>query len=153
MRTVVQRVKQGAVTVDGAPVGGIGPGLVVLIGVAADDTEADAGYLADKIVNLRIFEDSAGKMNLSLLEAGGDLLAVSQFTLLADCRRGRRPSFVRAAEPQKAESLYLIFVEAVRARGVRVETGRFGAMMQVALVNDGPVTIVIDSRASAESPP
>jgi D-tyrosyl-tRNA(Tyr) deacylase len=117
-----------------------------LLGVAREDSAEDADYLAKKIINLRIFEDENGKMNRSLLETGGELLAVSQFTLLADCRKGRRPSFVAAAEPEKATELYEEFVVRVRQEGVAVQTGRFRAMMEVALINDGPVTIIIESR-------
>ena len=144
MRAVVQRVSEASVSVAGEPVGTIGPGLVVLLGVAAGDTPEDAAYLAGKIAHLRIFEDEAGKMNRSLLETGGGLLAVSQFTLLADCRRGRRPSFAQAAPPEQAEALYEAFVAAAARHGVTVATGRFRAMMQVSLVNDGPVTILLD---------
>jgi D-tyrosyl-tRNA(Tyr) deacylase len=126
-------------------VGQIGSGLLVLLGVAKGDTAKDADYLANKIINLRIFEDEDRKMNRSLLETGGELLAVSQFTLLADCRKGRRPSFIEAAEPEKATDLYETFVNMVRAKGVAVQTGRFRAIMEVALINDGPVTIIIDS--------
>jgi D-tyrosyl-tRNA(Tyr) deacylase len=145
MRAVVQRVKQSVVKTNGETVGRISQGLLVLLGVAADDSAEDADYLANKIINLRIFEDENGKMNRSLLETGGELLAVSQFTLLADCRKGRRPSFVRAAEPEKANGLYEKFVEQIRQNGVAVQTGRFQARMEVALVNDGPVTIIIES--------
>jgi D-tyrosyl-tRNA(Tyr) deacylase len=145
MRAVVQRVKQSVVKTNGETVGRIGQGLLVLLGVAEDDSAEDADYLANKIINLRIFEDENGKMNRSLLETGGELLAVSQFTLLADCRKGRRPSFVRAAEPEKANGLYEKFVEQIRQNGVAVQTGRFQARMEVALVNDGPVTIIIES--------
>jgi len=145
MRAVVQRVKQSTVRIDNEIVGQIGSGLLVLLGVAKGDTAKDADYLANKIVNLRIFEDQACKMNRSLLETGGELLAVSQFTLLADCRKGRRPSFIEAAEPEKATDLYETFVNMVRAKGVAVQTGRFRAMMEVALINDGPVTIIIES--------
>lgn len=145
MRAVVQRVSEASVTVDHRTVGAIGPGLLVLLGVATADTAAEAGFLARKIANLRIFEDEAGKMNRSLLDTGGKLLAVSQFTLLADCRRGRRPSFVEAAPPARAERLYEAFVDTVRRAGVPVATGRFRAMMQVSLVNDGPVTILLES--------
>ena len=127
-------------------VGRIGQGLLVLLGVAKGDRAEDADYLAKKIVNLRIFEDEDGKMNRSLLETGGELLAVSQFTLLADCSKGRRPSFVAAAEPKKAAELYEKFVDGVRQKGVGVQTGRFRAMMEVALINDGPVTVIIESR-------
>jgi len=145
MRAVVQRVKQSTVRIDNEIVGQIGSGLLVLLGVAKGDTVKDADYLANKIINLRIFEDQDRKMNRSLLETGGELLAVSQFTLLADCRKGRRPSFIEAAEPEKATDLYETFVNMVRAKGVAVQTGRFRAMMEVALINDGPVTIIIES--------
>ena len=145
MRAVVQRVKQSTVKTDNKIVGQIGSGLLVLLGVAKGDTAKDADYLANKIINLRIFEDEDRKMNRSLLETGGELLAVSQFTLLADCRKGRRPSFIEAAEPEKATDLYEKFVNMVRAKGVAVQTGRFRAMMEVALINDGPVTIIIES--------
>jgi D-tyrosyl-tRNA(Tyr) deacylase len=146
MRAVVQRVKQSSVKAGNEIVGQIGRGLLVLLGVAKDDTAKDADYLVNKIINLRIFEDRDGKMNRSLLETGGELLAVSQFTLLADCRKGRRPSFVEAAQPQKAIDLYTKFVDLVREKGVKVQTGRFRAMMEVALINDGPVTVIIESR-------
>lgn len=145
MRAVVQRVKQSSVKTNGEVVGRIGHGLLVLLGVAKGDHAEDADFLANKIINLRIFEDEDGKMNRSLLEIGGELLAVSQFTLLADCRKGRRPSFIAAAEPEKAIELYEKFVERVRQKGVAVQTGRFRAMMEVALINDGPVTIIIES--------
>ena len=146
MRAVVQRVKQSSVKTDGEVVGRIGGGLLVLLGVAKGDRAEDADFLANKIINLRIFEDEDGKMNRSLLEIGGELLAVSQFTLLADCRKGRRPSFTAAAEPEKATELYEKFIERVRQKGVAVQTGRFQATMEVALINDGPVTIIIESR-------
>jgi D-aminoacyl-tRNA deacylase len=146
MRAVVQRVKQSSVKAGNEIVGQIAKGLLVLLGVARDDTAKDVDYLVNKIINLRIFEDQDGKMNRSLLETGGELLAVSQFTLLADCRKGRRPSFAAAAEPQKATDLYEKFVERVREKGVNVQTGRFRAMMEVALINDGPVTLIIESR-------
>ena len=145
MRAVVQRVKQSTVKTDNEIVGQIGSGLLVLLGVAKGDTAKDADYLANKIINLRIFEDEDRKMNRSLLETGGELLAVSQFTLLADCRKGRRPSFIEAAEPAKATDLYETFVNMVRAKGIGVQTGRFRAMMEVALINDGPVTVIIES--------
>jgi D-tyrosyl-tRNA(Tyr) deacylase len=145
MRAVVQRVKESTVKTDNEIVGQIGSGLLVLLGVAKNDTAKDADYLANKIINLRIFEDRDGKMNRSLLETGGELLAVSQFTLLADCRKGRRPSFIEAAEPVKAIDLYEKFVNMVRAKGIGVQTGRFRAMMEVALINDGPVTVIIES--------
>jgi D-tyrosyl-tRNA(Tyr) deacylase len=146
MRAVVQRVKSSSVKTGDEIVGQIGKGLLVLLGVAKGDTAKDVDYLANKIINLRIFEDQDGKMNRSLLETGGELLAVSQFTLLADCRKGRRPSFIEAAEPEKATDLYERFVNMVREKGVGVQTGRFRAMMEVALVNDGPVTVIIESR-------
>lgn len=146
MRAVVQRVRESAVTVDGETVGEIGSGLMVLLGVADDDAEKDADFLVEKIVHLRIFEDDQGKMNRSVLDAGGSLLVVSQFTLLGDCRKGRRPSFVHAAPPEKAESLYEYFVEKARTHGLPVETGWFRAMMDVSLVNHGPVTLLLESR-------
>ena len=146
MRAVVQRVTSSEVTVAGTSVGRIGAGLMVLLGVAQDDTPQDADYLAAKIAHLRIFGDAAGRMNRSLIDAGGAMLVVSQFTLQGDCRKGRRPSFANAAPPDKGEALYAHFIDQVRQLGVSVQTGRFGAMMDVALVNDGPVTLVIDSR-------
>jgi D-tyrosyl-tRNA(Tyr) deacylase len=147
MRAVVQRVTQAKVEVDGAVAGEIGPGLLVLLGVAKGDTPADADFLAKKIPSLRIFSDAAGKMNLSLTETGGALLAVSQFTLYGDCRKGRRPGFDNAAPPELARTLYEHFVAAVRREGVRVETGVFQAHMAVSLVNDGPVTFIVESPA------
>jgi D-tyrosyl-tRNA(Tyr) deacylase len=146
MRAVIQRVSQASVMVEGQVTGAIERGLLVLLGVATDDTDDDAHQLADKIVQLRIFEDDAGKMNLSLGEAGGAMLVVSQFTLYGDCRKGRRPSFIAAAPPELAERLYQTFIAAVGTQGIRVETGRFRAHMDVALVNDGPVTLLLDSR-------
>ncbi|MDJ0991226.1 MAG: D-aminoacyl-tRNA deacylase [Desulfobacterales bacterium] len=146
MRAVVQRVESSAVTVAGEGVGRIGAGLLVLLGVARDDTPRDADYLAAKIAHLRIFEDQNGKMNRSLVDCGGAMLVVSQFTLLGDCRKGRRPSFVNAAPPDKGEALYTHFVATIRRLEIPVQTGRFGADMAVALVNDGPVTLVIDSQ-------
>jgi D-tyrosyl-tRNA(Tyr) deacylase len=146
MRVCVQRVSSASVTVDDAVVGKINHGLVVLLGVADGDQEQDARYLAEKLVNLRIFCDAEGKMNLSLLETGGAMLVVSQFTLLGDCRKGRRPSFVAAAPPDVANALYGVFVSQVEATGVPVATGQFQAMMDVKLVNDGPVTLLLDSR-------
>jgi D-tyrosyl-tRNA(Tyr) deacylase len=133
------------VTVGGEVVGRIGRGLLVLLGVGQEDAEADAAYLAQKIIGLRIFEDAEGKMNLALADVGGGLLVVSQFTLWGDCRKGRRPSFVAAAEPSRADALYQHFVEAARSAGVAVETGRFRAHMDVELLNDGPVTLLLDS--------
>lgn len=145
MRACIQRVREAKVTVDGKVAGEIGAGMLVLLGVAAGDTEADARWLADKIAGLRIFEDEAGKMNLGLAETGGAMLVVSQFTLLGDCRKGRRPSFVDAASPELAEALYEIFVGAVRAQGISVATGRFRTQMLVSLTNDGPVTLIVES--------
>lgn len=145
MRAVVQRVSESSVQINGKTIAKIDRGLLVLLGVAAGDTEQEALFLADKIVHLRIFEDDGGRMNRSVLDEGGSLLVVSQFTLLGDYRKGRRPSFIAAAEPFKAETLYTLFVERVRATGIRVETGRFRAMMAVALVNDGPVTLIVES--------
>jgi D-aminoacyl-tRNA deacylase len=144
MRAVLQRVSRAEVVVDGSTVGKIQAGLVVLLGVAQGDTLREAIQLADKIVQLRIFEDEAGKMNRSLLETGGELLAVSQFTLLADCRKGRRPSFIQAAGPAEAQRLYEQFVAAVQAHRIPVAQGIFQAHMEVTLTNDGPVTIVLD---------
>lgn len=146
MRACIQRVSTASVTVDGEVVGKISAGFVVLLGVAQDDGAEDVRYLADKTVHLRVFEDDNGKMNRSILESGGQMLVISQFTLLGDCRKGRRPSFVAAAEPVLANHLYEQFVERVREQGVNVETGQFQAMMQVQLINDGPVTLLIDSR-------
>lgn len=146
MKAVVQRVSSASVKVDGEVVGAIERGFLVLLGVAEDDTRADAEYLARKVVGLRVFEDEAGKMNLSLEDVGGGVLAVSQFTLLGDCRKGRRPSFVAAARPELAEALYSEFVDLVRHEGLLVQTGRFRKQMEVKLVNDGPVTLLIDSR-------
>jgi len=141
----VQRVSRARVTVAGSISGEIGLGLLVLLGVGRDDSEADVNYLAEKIVGLRIFEDEDGKMNRSVLDAGGSVLAVSQFTLYGDVRRGKRPSFDAAAAPDHARRLYELFVERVRAAGLRCDTGRFQEMMQVELVNEGPVTILLDS--------
>ena len=145
MRALVQRVSRGRVTVDSKTVGEIGRGLVILLGVGQDDTEADAHGLADKCLHLRIFEDEAGKMNRSVKEAGGEILAVSQFTLYGDCRRGRRPSFTGAAPPEQAEALYRTFVRALADSGLRVETGTFAARMEVEIVNDGPVTLMVET--------
>jgi D-tyrosyl-tRNA(Tyr) deacylase len=145
MRAVVQRVSRASVTVGGEIVGKIGKGLLVLLGVSDRDSENDARYCVEKTLNLRIFEDADGKMNLSLLEIGGDLLVVSQFTLYGDTRRGRRPSFIDAAGPDEANRLYEYFVAESCKQIAKVETGRFQAMMHVELVNDGPVTILIDS--------
>jgi D-tyrosyl-tRNA(Tyr) deacylase len=146
MRAVVQRVSRAQVAANGEIAGEIGLGLLVLLGVGREDTEADAAYLAEKIAGLRIFEDDEGKMNRSVQGADGSVLAVSQFTLYGDVRRGKRPSFDGAAPPEQARQLYEFFVEQIRAAGLRCETGRFQAMMQVELVNEGPVTILLDSR-------
>jgi D-tyrosyl-tRNA(Tyr) deacylase len=145
MRTIVQRVSRARVTVNGEVTGEIGLGVLVLLGVGAGDTRADADYLAEKTIGLRIFEDAGGKMNLSVAEVGGALLVVSQFTLYGDARRGKRPSFDGAAPPDEARELYEYFVEKVRAAGLRCATGRFQETMQVELVNEGPVTILLDS--------
>jgi len=145
MRAVIQRVSEARVTVAGSVVGEIGPGLLALLGVAKPDSAADAEFLAEKILNLRVFPDEAGKMNRSLLDTVGALLVVSQFTLYGDCRKGRRPSFDDAAPAEQARRLYEHFVEVARRSGVRVETGVFQAHMNVALVNDGPVTLVVES--------
>jgi D-tyrosyl-tRNA(Tyr) deacylase len=142
---VIQRVTQASVTVDDQVIGSIGQGIAVLLGVAKGDTEKEADYLANKLVNLRIFEDEAGKMNLSLQDIGGELLVVSQFTLLGDCRKGRRPGFSNAAPPEEADRLYQYVVEQLREKGFHVETGQFQATMLVNIHNDGPVTFVIDS--------
>lgn len=148
MRVCIQRVSQAQVTVDGEVCGAIGPGLVVLLGVAVDDTPDNARQMADKITGLRIFEDQQGKMNLALADVGGAMLVVSQFTLLGDCRKGRRPSFVAAAGPELAESLYETFVATVVQQGIEVATGKFRQHMMVSLTNDGPVTLLVDSRRS-----
>ena len=145
MRAVVQRVSRAQVAVNGEISGQIGQGLLVLLGVGRDDTEADAIYLAEKIAGLRVFEDDQEKMNLSVKDVGGSVLAVSQFTLYGDVRRGKRPSFDAAAPPEKARQLYEFFMEQIRAAGLRCETGRFQEMMTVELVNEGPVTILLDS--------
>jgi len=145
MRVVVQRVREARVQVDGEVVGRIGRGLLVLLGVGQQDEPEDAVYLADKVVNLRIFADDQGKMNRSLVDVGGALLVVSQFTLWGDCRKGRRPSFVAAAEPEKARALYQGFIHHAADLGVEVATGRFQELMLVSLVNDGPVTLLLDS--------
>ena len=146
MKALLQRVTKASVGVEGVVVGQIGAGLAVLVGVASGDTEKDAQYLAQKTVNLRIFPDNAGKFSLSVLDVRGELLAVSQFTLMSDTRKGRRPSFTGAAEPVLAEQLFERFVREVRDTGLKVETGRFQAHMKVEIHNDGPVTILLDSR-------
>lgn len=145
MRACIQRVSRARVEVGGTTIGHIDAGLLVLLGVAHGDGETEVAWMAEKILSLRIFDDAAGKMNLALSDVGGELLVVSQFTLLADCRKGRRPSFIDAAAPEQAERLYERFVESARERGAVVATGQFRAHMQIELVNDGPVTIVIDS--------
>lgn len=150
MRVVVQRAKEAKVTVNGETVGCIGFGLVLLVGVTHHDTIEDAAFVADKIANLRIFEDDAGKMNVSLLDVGGAVLSVSQFTLYGDCRKGRRPNFMEAARPEHAFSIYEAFNEELRKKGITVETGQFGAMMEVTLTNDGPVTLIVESKEKSE---
>jgi D-tyrosyl-tRNA(Tyr) deacylase len=146
VRAVVQRVSEAAVRVDGATVGSIGPGLAVLLGVQVGDGEADARAIADKLLHLRVFPDAAGQMNRSVLDTRGGLLVVSQFTLLGDARRGRRPSYIEAARPELADPLYERVVEILRGSGLAVATGVFRATMDIALVNQGPVTILLDSR-------
>lgn len=146
MRIVVQRSKNASVTVNEKVIGEIEKGLVLLVGVTHDDTIDDANYLADKIVNLRIFEDGNGKMNLSLLDVGGSILSISQFTLYGDCHKGRRPNFMAAAKPEQALNLYQYFNQVLSKKNVVVETGEFGAEMDVALINDGPVTLILDSK-------
>jgi len=146
MRVVIQRSKEAHVAVDGRVVGQIKQGLVLLVGVTHEDTEADARYMADKIAGLRIFEDEEGKMNFSVTDIGGEILSISQFTLYGDCRKGRRPNFMAAARPEHAEPLYHTFNQLLRERGLHVATGEFGAMMDVALTNWGPVTLVVDSK-------
>ncbi|MFJ9291131.1 D-aminoacyl-tRNA deacylase [Bacillus halotolerans] len=146
MKLVVQRVTEASVTVDGDVIGQIGQGIMVLVGITHDDTEEDAAYLADKVVNLRIFDDSDGKMNLSLLDTGGEVLSVSQFTLYGDTRKGRRPNYMNAAKPDNALGLYEKWNDLLREKGIKVETGKFGAMMDVKLTNSGPVTLIMDSK-------
>jgi D-tyrosyl-tRNA(Tyr) deacylase len=149
MRAVVQRVSRARVRVNGHTTGEIGAGLLILLGVGQGDTPRETDYLLDKIINLRIFEDAGGKMNLSLLETGGQLMVISQFTLYADCRKGRRPSFTDAAPPGEAQKLYDDFVNAARKRGLHVATGIFQALMEVELVNSGPVTILLDTSKNS----
>lgn len=151
MRAVVQRVARGRVTVAGQTVGEVGPGFVVLLGVGRDDDAAAAAYLAEKVANLRVFDDDQGKMNRSLLETGGGALVISQFTLYGDVRRGRRPSYIQAAPPEAANALYQQFCAGLRRLGVPVATGQFQTHMQVDLTNDGPVTILLDSDRGAGS--
>lgn len=146
MRAVVQRVKESRVEVKGETVGAIGPGLLILLGVGEDDSEKDCDYLANKVANLRIFSDRKGAMNLSLMEIEGAALVVSQFTLWGDCRKGRRPSFVGAAPPERARELYEHFIKLLKEKGLHVATGQFQEMMDVHLINDGPVTLMLDSE-------
>lgn len=146
MKVVVQRSKAAQVTVDGTVVGKINKGYVLLVGITHEDKEEDAEYLAEKVAHLRIFEDENEKMNLSLLDVGGEILSVSQFTLYGDCRKGRRPNFMEAAKPEYAEKIYEQFNSFLRAKGIKVETGKFGAMMDVQLTNDGPVTLIVESK-------
>jgi D-aminoacyl-tRNA deacylase len=153
MRAVVQRVSEASVAVDGKVVGQVGPGLCVLVGVAQGDTAGDAEWLSTKVCELRIFEDQAGKMNLSVLDTKGALLAISQFTLLGDAQKGRRPSFTGAARPEEAQPLYAKFCALCRERGIQVEEGVFRATMQVRIVNEGPVTLILDSRLAPRAVP
>ncbi|MFZ3048888.1 MAG: D-aminoacyl-tRNA deacylase [Desulfatirhabdiaceae bacterium] len=146
MIAVIQRVKQSSVAINGSVIGRIGGGMLTLLGVAEPDTVHDVDFLTEKLVNLRIFEDKSGKMNRSLVDIHGEMLVVSQFTLLADCKKGRRPSFVAAARPEKAIPLYERFIEQIRKAGIPVQTGQFGAMMDVTLINDGPVTLIVESK-------
>ena len=146
MRAVIQRVESAAVSVDGDPIASIGRGLVVFLGVGRGDGTEDAAYLVEKIPHLRIFQDAGEKFNLSLVDVNGEILVVSQFTLFGDCRKGRRPSFTEAADPENARNLYDHFVSALEEKGLRVQAGRFQAMMMVDLVNDGPVTLLLDSK-------
>jgi D-tyrosyl-tRNA(Tyr) deacylase len=150
MRVVVQRAKNAKVIVEGETVGQIDFGLMLLVGVTHSDTKEDAAFVADKIANLRIFEDESGKMNLSVLDVGGAILSVSQFTLYGDCRKGRRPNFMEAAKPDHALEIYRIFNEELRQKGLKVETGKFGAMMDVQFTNDGPVTLIVESKQKGE---
>ena len=146
MRVVLQRVREGSVEVEGKIVGRIGKGLVLLVGATVGDGEKEVVYLADKCANLRIFKDQEGKMNLSVLEVGGETLVITQFTLYGDTKKGRRPSFTEAMEPKEAEKLYLMFIDYLKEKGLRVEQGIFGAKMLVKIFNDGPVTFILDSK-------
>ncbi len=148
MRAVIQRITSARVVIEGKTIGEVGKGLLVFLGIKTGDDETAVSYLVDKIINLRIFEDEQGKMNLSLKEVGGEILVVSQFTLYADCRKGRRPSFQEAAKPEISEKLYLKFIKTLRDKSLPVATGSFGADMKVELVNNGPVTILLDSKDS-----
>lgn len=152
MRAIIQRVKSAPVTVDDRPVARIGRGLCILLGVGTDDTERDAEWTADKTANLRIFEDAEEKMNLSLLDIGGEALVVSQFTLYGDARKGRRPSFTEAAPPEKADALYLYYADLLRRSDIPTQTGEFGAHMLVSIENDGPVTIILDTGGREKTP-
>jgi len=145
MKAVVQKVSKADVVVQKETIGDIKKGLVVLLGVGHNDTEQDSAFLADKIIHLRIFEDNNGKMNLSLIDVGGDVLVISQFTLMGDCRKGRRPSFVKAAPPEMANKLYKHFIDELKAKGIKTESGKFQAHMDVSLTNNGPVTILLDT--------
>ena len=149
MRAVLQRVKKASVDVDNKTIGSIGSGLLILLAVHQDDTDKDVVWLADKIVNLRVFDDADGRMNLSLLDTGGEMLIVSQFTLYGDCRKGRRPSWSGSAQPLLADRLYRHFISQIEARGITTATGEFQAMMEVSLLNDGPVTLILDSPQTA----
>lgn len=146
MRAVIQRIQSASVSVDQKKISAIGPGLLVFLGITHTDELSDADYLVDKIANLRVFEDSTGKMNRSVADISGEIMVVSQFTLYGDCRKGRRPSFSAAAGPEKAERLYDAFTEKMRTQGISVRTGQFRAMMEVSLVNDGPVTLILESK-------
>ncbi|MDV2685924.1 D-aminoacyl-tRNA deacylase [Alkalihalophilus sp. As8PL] len=146
MRVVLQRSKEASVTVDEEVVGKIDAGLVLLVGITHEDTNEDMEYVADKVINLRIFEDEEGKMNHSLLDVGKDILSISQFTLYGDCKKGRRPNFMNAAKPDIANERYEYFNQVLRDKGIHVETGTFGAMMDVSLINDGPVTLIVESK-------
>lgn len=148
MKIVIQRSKQASVSVNNTVIGAIDLGMVILVGITHEDTEKDVQYLADKVSGLRIFDDEQGKMNLSIQEVGGQVLSISQFTLYGDCRKGRRPSFTSAAKPDAALKLYELFNEKLRALGLQVATGEFGAMMEVELVNSGPITLILDSKES-----
>ena len=146
MKAVIQRVKKSSVSVDGKTIGKIDKGLMILLGIAKDDSEEDAMYLSEKIPNLRIFEDTEGKMNLSLVETGGDILVISQFTLIGDTRKGRRPSYAGAARPELANRLYEYFISLLKLKGIKTESGQFQAKMDVSLINDGPVTLIVESK-------